>query len=146
MNDKNTLPMTDELKSNLLKGFEDYLNSQTELCVDNINLLEMIPKFLKLQNTKGLVYGRSYCRHGDTSIFFNVERKFDRISNIMERVMVEGMHTLHSEASSTPTETFLDTVVDLGMYGLLWAGYIKELYPKEYEKFISSNKLDSSCE
>lgn len=128
-------------KENLLKGFQDYLNSQVELCKDNVNLLEIFPHLLKLQNEKGRVYGRSYAKHGDLSIFFNLERKWDRIYNIMERVMKEGMESLYSESSSTPTETFLDTVVDLGMYSLMWAGYIKETHPEMFEKFMRSNQL-----
>lgn len=130
-----------DLKSNLLKGFNEYLVSQQELCVDNVNLMEIFPKLLKLQNEKGRVYGRSYAKHGDLSIFFNLERKWDRISTIMERVMKEGLDSLHSDSSSTPTETFMDTIVDLGMYSLMWAGYIRENYPDEFEKFVRSNKL-----
>ena len=56
-------------KENLLKGFQDYLNSQVELCKDNVNLLEIFPHLLKLQNEKGRVYGRSYAKHGDLRSF-----------------------------------------------------------------------------
>lgn len=128
-------------KAKLLKGFSDYLDAQPELCKDNVNLMEMFPKFLALQNAKGRLYGRSYAKHGDLSIFFNLERKWDRIYNIMTNVMKNGLDSLHSESSSTPTETFMDTIVDLGMYSLMWAGYIRENYPEEYEKFVQSNKL-----
>ena len=131
----------EKLKSRLLKGFSEYLDSQSELCEDNINLMEMFPKFLKLQNEKGRLYGRSYAKHGDLSIFFNLERKWDRIYNIMSKVMKEGMDSLHSESSSTPTETFMDTIVDLGLYSLMWAGHIRSEHPEEFEKFIKSNKL-----
>lgn len=131
----------DSQKTELLKGFQEYLKSQSELCKDNLNLLEILPHLLKLQNEKGRVYGRSYAKHGDLSIFFNLERKWDRIYNIMERVMKEGMESLYSESSSTPTETFLDTVVDLGMYSLMWAGFIKETHPEMFEQFMHSNHL-----
>lgn len=131
----------DSQKTELLKGFQEYLKSQSELCKDNLNLLEILPHLLKLQNEKGRVYGRSYAKHGDLSIFFNLERKWDRIYNIMERVMKEGMESLYSESSSTPTETFLDTVVDLGMYSLMWAGFIKETHPEMFEQFMRSNHL-----
>ena len=55
--------------------------------------------------------------------------------------MKEGLDSLLSDSSSTPTETFMDTIVDLGMYSLMWAGYIRENYPDEFEKFVRSNKL-----
>lgn len=128
----------------LIQGFQDYVDGQSQLCPDNVNLMEIFPQLLKLQNDKGRVYGRSYAKHGDVSIFLNVERKFDRISNIMDRAMREGLNTLHSEASSTATETFLDTVVDLGLYSLMWVGYIKDEYPEEYQKFLVANNLLST--
>lgn len=125
----------------LVQEFQDYVDSQSKLCTDNIGLMEILPSLLKLQNDKGRVYGRSYAKHGDVSIFLNIERKFDRISNIMDRAMREGTDTLHSEASSTATETFLDTVVDLGLYSLMWAAFIRENYPDEWETFLTANKL-----
>lgn len=128
----------------LVQGFQDYVDRQSQLCRDNVNLMEIFPQLLKLQNDKGRVYGRSYAKHGDVSIFLNVERKFDRISNIMDRAMREGINILHSEASSTATETFLDTVVDLGLYSLMWVGYIKDEYPEEYQKFLVANNLLST--
>lgn len=130
-----------ETKARLLQGFSDYLDSQEELCQDNIALMEIFPQLLKLQNDKGRVYGRSYAKHGDVSIFLNCERKFDRISNIMDKAMKEGTDKLFTKDSSTPTETFLDTVVDMGLYSLMWAAYIKELHPDEYQKFLTANKL-----
>lgn len=132
---------TDLLKAELLRSFENYLNDQSNFCVDNINLLEMLPKLLKLQNDKGNLYGRSYAKHGDLSIFFNLERKWDRIANIMDKAMKNGVDSLHTEASETPTETFMDTVVDLGLYALMWAGYIREKHPEAFKKFVHSNKL-----
>ena len=131
-------------KQELVQGFQAYVDGQPQLCPDNVNLMKIFPQLLKLQNDKGRVYGRSYAKHGDVSIFLNVERKFDRISNIMDRAIREGLNTLHSEASSTATETFLDTVVDLGLYSLMWVGYIKDEYPEEYQKFLAANNLLST--
>ena len=128
----------------LVQKFQEYVAGQSQLCPDNVNLMEIFPQLLKLQNDKGRVYGRSYAKHGDVSIFLNIERKFDRISNIMDRAMREGLNTLHSEASSTATETFLDTVVDLGLYALMWVGYIKAEYPEEYQRFLVANNLLST--
>ena len=72
-------------KQELVQGFQAYVDGQPQLCPDNVNLMKIFPQLLKLQNDKGRVYGRSYAKHGDVSIFLNVERKFDRISNIMDR-------------------------------------------------------------
>ena len=129
----------------ILKDFEKYLQSQDTLCEDNINILTIMPALLQLQNTKGNIYGRSWCKHEDMSAFFNLERKFDRISNIMEKAMKNGTEeTLFGKDSpaSTPTETFVDTVVDLGLYSLMWVGLIMERHPEQYQKFLEANKLN----
>lgn len=128
-------------KKELLEGFKEYLDSQPELCEDNIAIMEMMPKLLKLQNDKGRVYGRSYLKYGEISTFMNVGRKFDRIENIMKKAMETGTDSLHGEASRTATETLLDTIVDMGLYSIMWAGYIKEMYPEEYNRFLSINGL-----
>lgn len=132
----------DTIKKELLEEFKKYLDSQKELSTDNINMMRFIPYLLRLQNQKSLIYGRSYCRHGDLSIFLNTERKWDRISNIMDNAIKSGMDTLYSDESATPTETFVDTVVDLASYGMLWASYIMENHPKEFQEFVESNKVE----
>ncbi len=137
------LKVTPEIKEKILKRFENYLDSQEELSEDNLNMLEFLPYLLQLQNEKALVYGRSYCKYGDSSIFMNVQRKWDRIENIMIRALDEGLNTLYSSKSSTPTETFVDTVVDLASYGCLWSSYIMKTKPEEFKKFVDSNKLNS---
>lgn len=129
------------LKTELLKGFSDYLDSQEELSEDNIAMMKFLPKLLKLQNDKSLVYGRSYCKYGDVSIFMNVARKWDRIENIMQRAMKEGTDTLYSSKSATPTETFVDTVVDLASYGCLWSSNIMQEHPDEWKEFLKANDL-----
>lgn len=133
--------VTPQLKQELMSRFEQYIDSQEELSEDNVLVMEMLPALLKLQNDKSLIYGRSYCRHGDLSIFLNTERKWDRISNIMDSAMQAGMQTLFSDKSSTPTETFVDTVVDLASYSLLWASFIRDSHPEEWRKFLEANNL-----
>ena len=133
--------MSADKKTKLL-GFAKYLDSQTVIQHDNANLLGILPYLLTLQNTKETQYGRSWCKHEDFSAFFNVERKWDRIYNIMGRVIEQGTQVLgDSNLTGTPTETFMDTIVDLGLYSLMWAGLIKETRPEQYEKFLVSNGL-----
>ena len=55
--------------------------------------------------------------------------------------MKEGTDFLYSDEAGTATETFLDTVVDLASYALLWVGYIKETHPEAFQKFLEDNKL-----
>lgn len=112
-----------------------------KLTTDSINMIEVFPDLLRLQNDKGQLYGRSYCRHGSLSVFFNLERKWDRISNIMTRAMRDGTDSLYSVESDTATETFLDTVVDLSVYSMMWVGLIREEHPEMYHRFLESNNL-----
>lgn len=132
---------TPELTQELLNNMKTYLESQKELSTDNLAMMKFLPTLLKLQNTKSLIYGRSYCRHQHFSIFLNTERKWDRIANIMNTAMKEGMDSLFSDKSSTPTETFVDTVVDLASYSCLWASYIMTENPEQYKEFMKSNNL-----
>ena len=132
----------EKTKEELIEGFKQYLDKQPEICKDNENVLRIMPALLQLQNDKGRVYGRSWCKHSDLSAFFNLERKWDRIYTIMERAMKEGTDVLWGDASSTPTETFLDTIVDLGLYSIMWAGYIMENHPEQFQKFLDANKLN----
>ncbi len=133
-------------REDLVRLFSEYIHNQKSLCQDNVNIMEILPPILKLQNDKGLVYGRSYMKYGEVSIFMNVSRKFDRIENIMSKAMKDGTSSLHSDKSSTPTETFLDTIIDMAVYCLMWAGYVKDNHPEEFQKFLVSNNLTSSFE
>lgn len=134
--------MNKEEKAELKKLFNDYIDSQEEFSIDNVNVMKVLPALLRLQNEKSAIYGRSWCKHGELSCFFNLERKWDRIQNIMEHAMVEGIGYIHGENASTPTETFTDTIADLASYSLLWLGYIQENYPDEWDTFVKFNKLD----
>ena len=108
---------------------------------DTKNLKEIIPSIIQLQDDKSKLYGRSWCKYGEVSAFFNLARKYDRLENIMKKALNEGTAILHSKESSTANETFLDTVVDTAVYSLLWVGYIKENYPEEWKIFLKNNNL-----
>ena len=123
--------------------YQELLEKYDSLCVDSQNVLGVVPNLVKLQDDKGKVYGRSWCKHGEISAFFNLERKWDRISNIMEKAMKDGVdNTIYGKDGETATETFLDTVVDLSVYSLMLVGYIKENHPEEWERFLENNNLN----
>lgn len=112
------------------------------LCVDAQNVLKIVPDIVKLQDQKAKLYGRSWCRHGELSALFNMERKWDRISNVMEKCIKDGTeNTIYAGKAETATESFIDTLVDLSVYSLMLVGYIRENHPEEYEKFLKNNKL-----
>ena len=125
-------------------SYLEYLNNEPSINHDNSNLLTILPFLLKLQNRKEAQYGRSWCKKGDVSAFFNIERKYDRVDNIMGRALEDGVKAVlcDNELSGTPTETFLDTVVDMGIYSLMWAGFIREERYEQWERFIYGNNLN----
>lgn len=129
----------------LIKQYTELIEDE-DLCIDSRNVLEIIPSLVKLQNSKGHQYGRSYCKFGEMSIFFNLSRKYDRVENIMKRAMENGVEsTLHGDSSdsSTAAETWNDTINDMAVYSLMWAGWLRENYPEEWQKFIDLNDIDN---
>lgn len=129
------------VKDNLITEYKNYTEGQPMLYPDGINAQKVLPALLQLQHDKEAVYGQSWRKYGQASAFLNVARKWDRIDNIMEGVMSEGVTALFSERSSTAQETFMDTVVDLANYSLLWVGYLSQEYPEMWLKFLDSNNL-----
>lgn len=137
----NTLKSLDVIKDSIIKEYEKYVSSQKQLYPDGINAHKVITPILHLQHDKEAVYGQSWRKYGNISAFMNVARKWDRIDNIMRNAMENGMNTLFSSEAETAQETFLDTVVDLASYTLLWVGYLSQEHPDMWEKFLESNRL-----
>lgn len=137
----------------LFRAARDYVDDQDgrEHGTDNCNLMGLIPDLLTLQNNKERQYGRSWCMQadptgmGDVSAYFNLRRKYDRIDHIMQHAIQNGVtDTLFGNdgaESGTATETFIDTLVDAGLYALMWVGLIRERYPALWEAFRKNNGL-----
>ena len=119
---------------------EDIIQSDTQVSTDTKNLVKVFPLLLQLQENKGKYYGRSYCKHGHLSIFMNVERKWDRLANIMDSLIQNGTKDFFKSEGSH-NETIVDTIADLATYSLLWLGYMYENHPDLIAKFISENHL-----
>lgn len=119
----------------------DYQNLVEQgLLPDGKTILEILPTLLILQQNKELFYGDSWRKRGHLSAFMNLARKFDRMECMFsEAVNNSGVDELFDE---NQFETFLDTVADLTVYGLLWTSFIAKEYPGLWEKFLKSNKLN----
>ena len=137
----NKLKLLDEIKDSIIKEYEDYVKSQDKLYPDGVNVHQIITPILRLQHDKEAVYGQSWRKYGNMSAFLNTARKWDRIDNIMRNAMENGMNFLFSDEAGTAQETFLDTVVDLANYSLLWVGYIASEHPDMWNRFLESNRL-----
>ena len=109
---------------------------------DTKNIQAILPFLLKLQCEKGKSYGRSWYKYGDMSAFFNTARKWDRLENIMKLAMEQGIENLFNGSAGTSKETVLDTIIDLSVYCLMWAGAIAEDHPELWEQFVKSNGLE----
>lgn len=139
--------MSDKL-DNILVKYREVLADEKELHEDNLKVQTIIPYLLKLQNQKESFYGNSWRQYGDMSAFFNLARKWNRIETIMQTAMQQGTEHLFDESSQLATETILDTIADLALYGLMWSADIAQRYPNLWERFLEMNKLtpDSSGE
>ena len=138
----NNIKSLDEIKDNLIKEYEKYVKSQELLHPDGVNAQKILVPLLQLQHDKEAVYGQSWRKYGNISAFLNTARKWDRIDNIMRKAMEDGMSLLFTDEGGTAQETFLDTVVDLANYSLLWVGHIASEHPEMWNKFLESNRLN----
>lgn len=131
---------------NFIMNCRKALGSEKILFEDQLAVQEIIPSILLLQNHKEKFYGESWRKYGDISAFFNTARKWDRIENIMTEAMKTGTDKLFDGSNDLSTETILDTIIDLSLYGLMWASYIAKRYPDLWEKFLSMNDLNTVSE
>ena len=119
-----------------LKRVENALKDEPKLLVDQLAIENILPNLLLLQNRKEKFYGESWRKYGDIGAFFNTARKWDRIETIMNDAMKNGTDKLFNGSNDLSTETILDTIIDLGLYSLMWASYIASRYPEMWDKFL----------
>ena len=131
----------DKNLDNFIMNCEQALKDEEKLYEDNIAVQKIIPAILLLQNRKERFYGESWRKYGDVSAFFNTARKWDRIETIMKGAMKNGIDSLFDGTSDLSTETILDTIVDLSLYGLMWSSYIASRYPELWDRFLKTNDL-----
>ena len=131
----------DKNLDNFIMNCEQALKDEEKLFEDNIAVQKIIPAILLLQNRKERFYGESWRKYGDVSAFFNTARKWDRIETIMKDAMKNGVDSLFDGSSDLSTETILDTIVDLSLYGLMWSSYIASRYPELWDRFLKTNDL-----
>lgn len=131
----------DKNLDNFIMKCEQALKNEEVLFEDNLAIQKIIPALLLLQNRKERFYGESWRKYGDVSAFFNTARKWDRIESIMTSALKNGVDTLFDGSSDLSTETVLDTIIDLSLYGLMWSSYIASRHPELWERFLQLNEL-----
>lgn len=133
-----------EKLDNIIMKYKEVLSEEKELHPDNLNIQEVTPYFLKLQNQKERFYGSSWKNYGDTSAFLNLARKFDRLDKIMRDAMKHGTEHLFDEDDQLATETVFDTIADLTIYGLMWSADIAKRHPELWKRYLEVNELTKS--
>lgn len=96
--------------------------AQTDHRVE-VSFMDMASLVNKLQNAKNVLYDNSYSKRGLFSIFFNMERKWQRMDN-----------QLFKGLGDAASEGFLDTCVDLAAYSMKLCAWICARSPKAYLK------------
>jgi hypothetical protein len=81
----------------------------------------------RLQEAKNKHYQNSYSKRGVLSIFFNMERKWDRMDK-----------QIFSDLSNAASETFLDTCIDLAAYAVKLCAWICARRPEMYRQLLQS--------
>ena len=136
----------DKNLDNIIMKYKDTLKGEEELFEDNLAVQEILPHLLLLQNRKEKFYGESWRKYDDIGAFFNIARKWDRIDTIMKNAMEHGVQVLFNGSSDLSTETVLDTIIDLSLYGLMWSSYIASRYPELWDRFLKLNGLVDKSE
>lgn len=81
----------------------------------------------RLATAKNVNYDNSYSKRGILSIFFNLERKWERI----DKQIFSGKSLV-----DLTTETFLDTCIDLAAYSMKMCAWICTRRPDLYLKLL----------
>ena len=110
-----------QIQTLLNKGSDDVREDNALLTLAFICLSD-------LQYRKEGSYGRSWSKRGETDVFFNTARKFDRLENMV-------LYGSHDEVG----EGRIDTVGDLANYSLLWMTYFIRETPSEFKKWVETS-------
>lgn len=111
---------------------DDYPNANTQSNSDHrveLPIMHMAKVIQMLADAKNKVYDNSYSKRGLFSIFFNMERKWERV--------VSQVFNGKSVRDSVG-ETFLDTCVDLAAYSVKLCGWICARRPDLYLRLLQS--------
>ena len=110
----------------------DYPNVNTGAQRDHrveLPIMHMAKVVQQLADAKNKVYDNSYSKRGLFSIFFNMERKWERVVS-----QVFNGNSLRDAMS----ETFLDTCVDLAAYATKLCGWICARRPDLYLRLLQA--------
>jgi len=116
---------------------------------DNQAMQEIMPLLLAVQHDKEGSYGNSWRKHGEIrSILPNIDRKYDRLSTIIEAELdgsrpkllnnrPSGM--LNIQFDELVGESKIDAVADLANYAILYMGWLKANYPDAFNTWVRKN-------
>ncbi len=130
-------------KINVWKLMEWIYKNPTELpAKDTIEGLLSHPYIEKaiaivcLGKAKDKEYGNSWQKRGDVGALHNVARKWDRLEQQMNNGIATGKVDNNSEITEEMLEGegFLDSVLDLTNYSLMWLNWIADRFPEQWKK------------
>lgn len=73
-------------------------------------------------------YRLSFAKRGESGIWMNLARKYDRLDGLVERVLADGVEG----------DTLIDTLIDTAVYALKWVAVIKRIRPDDLDKWVRS--------
>jgi hypothetical protein len=134
-----TKQQSDEIERLRVRMMQVYSSSAASIVYDNVNKLaerdhrvevdhySVAVMIFVLRAAKNVHYDNSYSKRGLFSIFFNMERKWERLA--------AQLFNDHGDAAS---ETFVDTIVDLAAYAIGMVGWLCARQPAAYIKLLQA--------
>lgn len=107
------------------------------------NLEEVSRDVSQLVRSKSEGYGYSWRKRGDVTAFNNLARKFDRIENLMMSVSGDASPGLIAARDGEP---FIDTLVDMAAYSLMWLSKLSLEHPERYEEWKRKNNIEADAD
>ena len=132
---KEVIRVEDNQITKVIEEIRSNSATQQELSLGALNVL---PSALEIATIKGKAYGNSFCKYGHSGVFFNLARKMDRLEMLARKSFASNSPIL--DAAGSNPETFVDTLVDLVNYGVLWLGYIAKTEPEKLKPFLSEEE------
>ena len=136
--DARQLEVTNVEDKQLTKVFQEIRKETTSNVELSLGALNVLPSILEVALDKGKAYGNSFCKYGHSGVYFNLARKMDRLENLAKKAFDANEPLLDSSGSNP--ETFVDTIVDLTNYGILWLGYIAKTCPEKLKPYFTEEE------
>jgi len=106
-----------------------------------IPMVKLASLLLVYHMHKDSQYGRSWAKRGEAGVYHNVMRKSDRYGQLADRLeKLDGIAKVvmsgHRLATDEIHLAFVDLLVDISLYCLMWLDWIAAERPEDVERWV----------